>query len=466
MPKKSSIELLSTYDLERVTRSKKTPKFVEDKREEVLSRNPDLERKLLEAELDLARFQKTRQKSIMLRLAEEEARRADRHWRSQSTTIEDASNMPRRLMEAGLGIAGGATGAALFLSKSHAAQREAIERTHPNIFVTPDVVIDQVYHQPSAKKAAAERILKKRPALWRALSSHGDAWAEDLPGRHGVIDKAIRIIDDDVTKIIPEEKMGSDVRAAIAELRAEYEKEYAAATEPSRKFHAAVAEAKSAVAKKLEPVTKPLRGAFSIAGASKAELRHRATDTARVTVDGAEVTYEQAMKKYVESRRGLRAARKAVADLENLKPTKKPTKKAAEALSDDAVIRTRSRPQLKLVESDSEVVKPSTAAEVNKLKKQAAASLSELEASTKVLRGQARAVGGVRKGIYSNLLKARMQARVGIGLGAAALIGAGIVGAKIYKAYKDPSQRVKESWEERRRLYGPSGVSPEALRRV
>jgi hypothetical protein len=47
---------------------------VEDKREEVLSRNPDLERKLLEAELDWLGF-KNSPESIMLRLAEEEARR-------------------------------------------------------------------------------------------------------------------------------------------------------------------------------------------------------------------------------------------------------------------------------------------------------------------------------------------------------------------------------------------------------
>ncbi len=47
---------------------------MEDKREEVLSRNPDLERKLLEAELDWLGF-KNSPESIMLRLAEEEARR-------------------------------------------------------------------------------------------------------------------------------------------------------------------------------------------------------------------------------------------------------------------------------------------------------------------------------------------------------------------------------------------------------
>ena len=161
------------YALERVQRSKKTPEFVTgEARQAALASNPELQRRLLEEELKLAEFQRKRQQSIMIRLAEEEARRADKHWRKQSTTIGDVAALPRRSVESILMIAGGAgAGSVLgqYLGKSAVEQVKEAQSQLGGAITLSDVRM-HMYVEPHTVREAVVAKMKKDERYWQAVS--------------------------------------------------------------------------------------------------------------------------------------------------------------------------------------------------------------------------------------------------------------------------------------------------------
>lgn len=130
---------ISDKEWELAQKTHQTPHIlVGEQREIALQQNPGLGRQLLEEEIKLAKHQRLRQQSIGIRLAEEEVRRADRHWRySGSTTVQDVAGVPGRVLEAAMigGTTVGAVGITAALTRSAASVRKDAEARGFNLSI-------------------------------------------------------------------------------------------------------------------------------------------------------------------------------------------------------------------------------------------------------------------------------------------------------------------------------------------
>jgi hypothetical protein len=159
--KKNQKQNLNWQDYEHAARSNIMPKRLHGERREVaLQANPDLDRKLLEEEIKLARHQRSRQQAIGARLSAEELRRQHAYWTSPGKGDKILS-FPLRMVEAtammiGLGSAKAGISALMEDEKT----RKAINAKLGTTFVSPSKRIEQGAFERLVRQKAEEHLTR------------------------------------------------------------------------------------------------------------------------------------------------------------------------------------------------------------------------------------------------------------------------------------------------------------------
>jgi len=469
---------ISDKEWELVQKSHKTPHILlGEQRELALRQNPGLNRQLLEEEIKLAKHQRLRQQSIGIRLAEEELRRADRHWRYSSDTIQDVAGIPSRLTEAALVLAGGAgtVGAMEAIRRgSKVREKEAevlgyapgsVERSERNIgdktykaVIREGLETGRISPPPTVREGSAGRLktvdnmLAGIPVSQRSNRSPSVGEVNEVlrrvksknPNLHqNVFSSAGSYTGWSRDDVIQEAGKRRDVN-----IRHMMES-------PVYKFHTGV--------------SRTMESAFTPTSAIKSDAEVRAMqDAPRLTMaidrlnrvrlsgvaseeDGVHVfggspveTLHQRLRlndrNPEELRHSLRGT--SLSDIEVLQRVHAPMSKELQGVSDALAARRGT------LEKEADVIKGRISNLATPIEESLFKSrrLARGKIGIAIAAGSAIAVGGLK---IEQSLKARKRA-------------SDIAEYDVSMTSEDPSQRVKKSWNTRRQRYGPSGESFQA----
>lgn len=466
----------SQYALERVQRSKKTPEFITGQdRELALSSNPALQRRLLEEEIKLAGFQRRRQHSIMLRLAEEEARRADKHWRKTSNTIGDVAALPRKGIETALMIAGGVgagTAVGGYFGKSAVEQiREATSSLGRGINWAD--VRQHVFVEPVAVRAAVEDRMKKDPTYWQRMSGQSripkyekgvigtPGWvADEVASVRQMIRFGGRPTPEQVTAAKAAEAAGesSDSAAPLAK-KTRRKPPKAEVAQQASYYEDATGITMEATSSPVPSIGKEVPADWNFImdenGSPKMIGRRRVRDLP----SEQRKVYDSLMELQRQNRAASRAANAAEGSMFNAVKEQGNSAEAAQGKSLDdirAEIRQDAEKRAKKIMAPQYKFEARVGRTVNKIRSKTTIPLAKL---SKV--AFAEKASGAR-----NIARLKLGGGA-IGVAAAVTGGAMLINkirrdrvdAQIQEVYGvDPSERVRKSWFERRRKYGRSGM--------
>ena len=463
---------VSDREYELIRKSHQTSHIaVGEDRRDALRRNPDLERQLLEEEIKLAKHQRQRQKSISVRLTEEELRRADKHWR-RSDTLKDVANIPTRVAEIALISAAGAGTWGNMLGRSVDDRRKMASKLG-------DAIGDPLHYAEYLKfKKILQRVVEEETEsgelspptkFGTGENAAPNQFADPLVRAGGKIPTHVK--NKEVATLVDQILQGSENdpshRRVLSRVVGEAELELAEFRKsPVYKLYSAI----EGTVETARESTAAIKGR-SITSAARLDSASKRLAAEIAAIEKPATTTEDLGSLYVNT--ASKSKKEIAYDLESIR-----------SLSD---IRELSRGHTLLkgkkaftrVRGDGEP----TAFALTERKHAVVSDLISVREKAIIerltpLKGE---MAGKVDIVQQGLLKARTKARgrVGMAIGGAALaVGAGMAIKNAFTKprrdsereealgrIQDPSARVRESWRTRREEYGPSGISIEARMR-